>query len=292
MDLNLLSLFFEVAQKKNFSEASEALGLERSSVSRGISALERSLGAQLFGRTTRKVALTSAGASLFREIEPHMQALRGAVAGASEKEEQPSGLIRLSVPVDMAATFVPAAIAGFSARYAAVRLDVRVENRKADVVGEGIDAALRVAISPLPDSSMLAVRLSRLEFRAYASPGYLLRCGHPRTVEEASRLQWVTFRGGELTGFPRPAKPTLMADDMRFVHQATLAGMGLAGLPTFLARPDVAAGRLVPVLPHLLIDRGELHLVHPPAKRMSRRVRLFCDYLIHYLEANPLTPSV
>lgn len=291
MDLKLLTLFSEVAKAKNFSTASEALGVERSSVSRSIAQLERSLGTQLFSRTTRSIALTSAGAAFFREIEPHMQALRGAVAGASEKLGPPSGLLRISVPVDMAATFLADALAGFTARYPAIRLDVRIENRKADVVLEAVDAALRVVLAPQPDSTLIAIRLSTLRFHAYATPGLLLRSGHPATVEEAARLPWLTFRDGHLDGFPRPAgKPVLIADDMRFLHQAARTGMGVVMLPSFLAQADVTAGMLVPVLPDLMTDVGELYSVHPPAKKLPPRVRAFCDYMIDHLKAHPLTP--
>ncbi|CUI05530.1 Transcriptional regulator, LysR family [Janthinobacterium sp. CG23_2] len=290
MDLKLLTLFFKVAKEKNFSTASETLGLERSSVSRGIAQLELSLGTQLFSRTTRNIALTSAGAAFLREIEPHMQALRGAVAGISEKAGPPSGLLRISAPVDMAVTFLAAALAGFAARYPAVRLDVRIENRKADVVLEAVDVALRVVLAPLPDSTLIAIRLSALRFHAYATPALLLHSGYPGSPEEAARLPWLTFRDGHLEGFPRPAgKPALVADDMRFLHQAGLAGMGIVMLPTFLAQADVTAGRLVAVLPELMTDVGELYSVHPPAMRLPRRVRVFCDYMIDHLKANPLT---
>ena len=291
MDLNLIALFLEVAKAHNFSAAAQALGVERSSVSRGIAALERSLGNQLFSRTTRKLALTSAGAALLSEVEPHLQGLRGALSAAADKEALPAGLVRVSVPVDIAVTFLPEVIRGFSARFPAVRLDVRVENRKADVIDEGIDAALRVVLEPLPDSTLLAVRLSKLRFNAYATPGYLLRTGAPANEEQAARLTWLPFRGARMKAFPPPASAArLVGDDMLFLHRAVLAGLGLAVLPTFLAQADVSAGRLVAVLPDTMVDHGELYLLHPPARRMARRVRVFCEYLIDHLKVHPLAP--
>lgn len=289
MDLNLIALFAEVAKARNFSAAADALGVERSSVSRGVAALERSLGNQLFSRTTRKLALTSAGAALLREVEPHLHGLRGAFSAAADKEALPAGLVRVSVPVDIAVTFLPDVIRGFSARFPAVRLDVRVENRHADVIGEGIDVALRIVLEPLPDSTLLAIRLSKLQFKAYASPGHLLRAGPPTDADQASRMTWLAFRGSRMKGFPPPpAAARVMGDDMLFMHQAALAGLGLAVLPTFLARDDVGAGRLVAVLPEVLVDEGELYLLHPPARRMARRVRVFSEYLNNYLQDHPL----
>lgn len=290
--LNLIALFFEVARARNFSAAAEALGVERSSVSRGIAALERSLGTQLFSRTTRKLALTSAGTALLREVEPHLRGLEGAISAAADKQALPAGLVRVSVPVDIAVTFLPEVIREFGTRFPAVRLDVRVENRMADVVGEGIDAALRIALEPLPDSTLLAIRLSPLQFNVYASPEHLRAAGQPADIGQAENMTWVPFRGARMKAFPAPGGLVpVIGDDMLFLHQAALAGLGLVVLPTFLAQADVRAGRLIAVLPDVLVDHGELYLLHPPARRMARRVRAFCDYLVGYLERHPLVPT-
>ena len=292
MDLNLLSLFAAVAKAKNFSAAAHVLGVERSSVSRGVATLERVLGTQLFSRTTRKIALTSAGAAFLKQIEDPLSAMGDAVASASERSAQLSGLLRISMAVDMAISFMPAVFAGFHARYPDVQLDLRVENRKADLVEEGIDVALRVVLAPQADSSLLAVKLSRLEFRAYASPAYVSRNGYPGTVEEAARLDWLAFRDGDVAGFPLPVrKVSIVADDMLFLHQAALSARGIALLPTFLTHSDVASGRLIEILPAQMFGAGELYLLHGPAKRLSRRARAFSDFMIRYFEANPLTFS-
>lgn len=291
MDLNLLQLFSAVATARSFSAAGETLGLERSSVSRRIAALEHELGGPLFTRTTRRLALTRAGATLYAEIAPHLAALRDATAAASERQRQLSGVLSLSMAVDMAITFMPSALAGFSARHPGVRLDVHVENRLVNLIDEGIDAALRVALGPLPDSSFLAIRLSRLAFCAYASPDYLSKIGYPTSVQEAARLDWVAFRNMGVGGFPKPSNDSfIVADDMLFVHQLALAGRGLAVLPTFLADKDVAAGRLMAVMPDQMRGEAALYLLHAPARRLSRRVRAFSDYMIRYFESNALAP--
>ena len=290
MDLNLLQLFAVVASAKSFSAAGDTLGLERSSVSRGITTLEKNLGIQLFIRTTRKIALTSAGATFYKEIAPQLAALRDAVASASDKDQKLSGVLRVSMAVDMAISFMPNAFAGFSARYPDLRLDVRVENRRANLLDEGVDAALRVVLAPLVDSSFLAIKLSSLTFNAFASPAYLAKNGYPSSVEEAARMQWLSFRDSNVAGFPTPVEESpVMADDMLFLHQFALGGRGLALLPTFLAKPDVAAGRLLAVLPDQMQGTGDLYLIHAPAKRLSRRVRALSEYMIRYFETHPLT---
>lgn len=288
MDLNLLSLFSVVAISENFSAAAEQLEMERSTVSRSIAGLERDLGVQLFSRTTRKVSLTSAGSALHREVEPHLRALRDAVSAASDLGRPPSGLLRLSAPGDMAVTFLADALKGFRAKYPGVQVDVRVANRRVDLVAEAFDAALRIARSELKDSTLKAIALTKLEFHVYGSPGYLAAAGLPRTPAEAASMQWLQFRDAWYAELPRPdSPPQLISDDILFLREAARTGQGLAALPTFLAQRDVAAGRLMRVLPDVSIPMGSLYLLCPPGKRLPRKVRALADFLSGYLNTQP-----
>src|SRR5262245_48175662 len=117
MDLNLLSLFLTVAETSNFSTAAAKLGVRPSSVSRGIAGLERSLGVQLFSRTTRHVALTTAGSALYAKIKPQLGALTEALGTLPEREEQPSGVLRMTAPVDIGTMILPSILTGFAMRY-------------------------------------------------------------------------------------------------------------------------------------------------------------------------------
>lgn len=284
MDLNILSLFVATAQSENFTAAANVLEIERSSVSRSIAGLELALGVELFSRTTRKVSLTNAGAAFYGDVEPHLRALRNAVSDVSDRGREPSGLLRLSVPGDIAATVLVEALVGFKTKYPNVQVDVRIANRRVDLVAEGFDAALRVARLGLKDSTLKAIELMKLELHVYGAPAYLDRTGVPKTADEASLLQWLQFRDKRYAELPRPTiPPQLISDDILFLLDATRAGMGVAALPSFLAQRDVTVGRLVRILPGVVVPMGRLYLLCPPAKRLPRKVRVLADFLSEHL---------
>ncbi|HEX8699266.1 MAG TPA: LysR substrate-binding domain-containing protein [Myxococcaceae bacterium] len=291
MDLNLLSLFVTVAEAASFSAAATKLGLRRSSVSRGVASLERALRVQLFSRTTRHVALTTAGTALYAKVAPQLASLADALGTLPERKELPSGELRLTAPHDLGAVVLPAVISGFSMRYPAVQVDVRLTNQKVDLVAEGFDLALRFAGEKLSDSSLVARRLSGPELQVFAAPTYLARAGTPRTPADTADHQWIHFRA--IQGLPPPlpaprTRPSVICDDVLFMHGAVKAGLGLSVLPAYLAREDVATGKLVRVLPRLSIRAGALYFVHPPSRHLPLKVTAFRDFLIEYLAANPL----
>ena len=289
MDLNLLPLFLAVAEASSFSVVARQLGLRRSSVSRSIAALERSLGVQLFSRTTRHVALTTAGAALHAKLTPQLAALTESLEALPEQEEQPSGELRLTAPSDIGATVLPEILAGFSARYPSIQLDVRLTNRMVDLVAEGFDLALRISTGQLSGASLVARRLAELEMQVFGSPAYLARAGVPRTARETADHQWVAMRNSRVPSLPTPRGPVqVVADDILFLRGAVKAGLGLAVLPTFLLQEDLAAGRLQRVLPRLSLASGALYLVHPPSQHVPRKVTAFRDHLLQYFVAHPL----
>lgn len=291
MDLNLLSLFMAVAQDASFSAAAVKLEMRRSSVSRGVAALERSLGVQLFSRTTRRVALTTAGAALFDQVAPQLMALQAALGTLPEREEQPSGVLRMTAPNDIGAFVLPGILSGFALRYPAVQVDLRLTNRMVDLVTEGFDAALRVSIGRLADSTLIARRLSEIERQVYSAPAYLARARGLRTAADAAAHQWVVFRDTKLPApLPAPkAKPVLVGDDILLVREAVSAGMGLGVLPTFMVSEHLAAGKLVRVLPRLSFRLGAIYLVYPQAHYVPRKVTALRDHLVEHFASHPLT---
>lgn len=293
IDLNRLGLFSIVAETASFSEAARKLRIPRSSVSRNVADLENELGVQLFSRTTRKVALTTAGAALHARVAPQLAALQESVGSLPERDERPSGELRLSASPDFGVTVLPEILAGFAVRYPAVRFDVRLASRLVDLVSEGFDFALRITVGRLADSSLVARRLSSLDIGLYASPAYLARQPPIRSPEDTAAHDWISFRGEPPPSpFPKPARvPRLAADDMLLVHETARAGTGIALIPIFLARADVTAGQLVRLLPRFAIRTGTLYFVHPATRKVPRKVTAFRDYLVEYIAANPLCSS-
>ena len=289
-DLNLLPVFVAVAETWSLSAAARRLGLPKSSVSRGLTALEASLGVRLLHRSTRKVSLTTAGTVFYEKVRPWVAALADITGGLPEQEAEPSGELRLTVPVDLAHTFLASLVARFCERYPAIRLDLRPTNQFVDLVGEGFDAALRVAVK-LRDSTLVARRLSGMDMGLYAAPTYLARRGMPRLPEDTLSHDWVLLGPGErlpppLTALPRPR---LVTDDLTFLHRALQEGMGLGLLPTYLAQRDVVAGQLVRVLDSWSPWPRTLYFVHPRSKHVPLKVAALRDFLIAFIKVNPLT---
>lgn len=292
MDLNLLSTFAVVAETSSFSEAARKLGVIRSSVSRSVAALERELGVQLFSRTTRQVSLTSAGRALYAKVAPHVASLADAASALPEREKLPSGPLCVTAPLDIGALLLPSALAPFALRYPAVQLDLRMSNRNVDLVGEGLDAALRVMRPRREDSSLVARRLTDIDMSVFANPTYLARAGTPRSIAEAVDHAWVSFTGRKLAGPLAPlakVKPRWLGDDVAFVANAVVAGVGLGLVPTFLLRDHVAAGTVVRVLPRVSVSAGALYLVYPPTRHLPRKVAALRDFLVEHFAAHPLT---
>lgn len=291
MDLNLLSLFVVVAECESFSTAADKLSLRRSSVSRGIAALERSLGVQLFARTTRHVAMTTAGKALYGKVAPQLASLTEALGALPEREEQPSGELRLTAPSDLGTWVLPELLSGFALRYPQIQLDVRLTNRMVDLVAEGFDVALRASGPKLADSSLIAKKLSEIEMQVYAAPDYLSRAGTPRSPDDLTEHRWVLMRGHRgPPNLPPPAKGLnhVIGDDILFILESVRSGMGLGMVPSYLAREHVAAGSLLRVLPRVCIGIASLYLVHPPAQHIPRKVSAFSDYVTAHFAAHPL----
>lgn len=291
MDLNLLTLFVTVAETASFSEAARRLALPKSSVSRGVANLEASLGTQLLHRTTRHVSLSTAGAALYERSAPLLARLREAVGTLPEREEEPSGELRLTAPHDIGAMFLADALARFAARYPSVRVDSRLTNRNVELVAEGFDLALRAARGKLSDSSLSARKLATVELQLFAAPTYLARRGTPRVPEDLSDHDFVLFRGMKRFGeFElQEKKARLVSDDMLFIREAVKAGFGIGAFPTFLAQADVTSGQLTRVLARHTLTASTLYMLYPQTQHLPRKVSAFRDFLIEYLKGKPLS---
>jgi DNA-binding transcriptional LysR family regulator len=244
---------------------------------------------QLFHRTTRNVALTTAGMAFYEKARPLVASLRELTGSLPEQEAEPSGELRITAPVDMGLTFLPMLAARFSTRYPAVILDIRLTNRTVDLVAEGFDAALRVS-TRLVGSTLVARKLSALEVGLYAAPTYVARRGQPRAPEDTGSHDWVVFHALKLPPpLAAPKKARLMTDDLMFAHRAIREGLGIGLIPAFLAREDVSSGKLIRILPRWAQRSGNLFFVHPHAEHVPRKVAAFRDFLLDYLTESPLS---
>ncbi len=292
MDLNLLTAFEAVARTSSFSGAARELGMPKSSVSRAVARLEAELGVQLLFRTTRQVSLSAAGTTVYDRIAPLLRSVKAALGELPEREEEPSGTLRVTAPVDLGVLFLAEVVRRYTARYPSVSVDLHLTGRVVDLVAEGFDVALRVA-SKLADSTLVVRRAAPVVLQLFGSPLYLARRGTPRNEAEFAEHEWVVFRSGpQRLRVPGPRQAAavqpggrIVCDDLLFVRDAVRAGAGIALLPTFIAGPDVVAGTLVRIMPRFERLAGYLHIVTPAAKHVPRKVSAFRDLVLELLRA-------
>jgi DNA-binding transcriptional LysR family regulator len=294
IDLNLVRAFIAVHDRGSFSAAADQLGVPRSTISRAVSALEEQLDVALFNRTTRRVATTAAGNALYDRVARPLGALEASLADLPERQEEPSGVLRVTATTDIATVLLAEAVARFSARYPNTHIDMLSSNTILDLVNERIDVALRVISGSMRGASLVSRKLGSVTIQLFASPAYLARAGTPRTVEELAGHERIGFRGLPLqpkaAGPPAlgPARTRIVCDDMFFAREVVRCGAGIAALPGFLAEPDLQSGGLVRVLPKWQARAGTIYLVQPSRKHVPSRVTAFRDLLIEMLKKRSL----
>jgi len=297
IDLNDLSVFVSVVETASFSLAATRLGLPKSSVSRAIGRLEEQMGVTILHRTTRKVAPSTAGRTLYENVRAQIDSLHHAVGALPELREELSGCVRVTAVVDLNEFFADV-VARFVSRYPSVEVDLRLTNDYIDLVNAGIDLALRFSTKRLKDSSLNARKLCPSHVQLFASPAYAARRGLPRTPRDLERHDWVVYRRATHLRLEGGGAPTavitrgrVVCDDFAFLRSAVINGCGIGYLGTFQAEADVAAGRLVRVLPRWFIPISNLWAIWPGARRLPRKVAAFLDLVIEMLETSPVSPA-
>lgn len=292
IDLNHLVVFMTVAETAGFSTAARRLGVPKSSVSRSIAALEAAMGVQLVHRTTRRVALSTAGASLHARVSPLLAQVHEVLGALPELGEEPSGELRVTAPVDFGETVLAELVARFAARYPATQLRLNLTNQLVDLVAEGYDLAVRISTGQLQDSSLSARNAGPVTMQLYASPEYLASRGTPRSPRELASHEWIVFRTGAPMRLSGPGgavdvspRGRIVCDDMAFVRGAVRAGGGIGILPGFLTEGDVASGRLVRLLPRWNLRSGDIWIVWPGGRHVPRKVSAFRDFVVESLRS-------
>lgn len=254
--LNDMALFVEVVKARSFRRAAETIGMPNSTLSRRISGLEKAIGLRLLHRTTRKIELTEAGQLYFERCKRIVDEARLAHEQLGEMLAQPSGVLRVSLPVDFAIMFLAPQMAEFARRYPGISFDFDLTPRRVDLVTEPIDVAIRMGEQP--DSNLIARRLARLPRYLYASPRYLERSGEPRLPADLARHECLRMRAAEagLWALHDAAKTVEIAVGGRFllnsigmIRRLATLDLGIAMLAEDIVAEDLAEGRLRRVLP-------------------------------------------
>ena len=295
ISFELLTSFACAARHRSFARAARELGTSPSAVAKNVARLESQLKLRLFHRTTRRVALTPDGELLqerCRRVLHEVAELEGAVAG---KLAGPSGTLKLDVPIGYGRRVGLPVLAKLRHRYPDLAFDVRFSDRIADVVGEGLDAVIRVGT--LDDSSLVARRVGWQRMWTGASPAYLRRHGTPLRPEDlqqhqclvfripTSRKEWPwRFRVGSREVVVRPATQVWF-DDGEALVAAALAGLGLVHVPSYMAEQEVARGRLAEVLSGMRPPLMPISIVYPGPRQPPLRLRVLIESLVAATES-------
>lgn len=289
-DLEGLAVFAKVAERRSFAGAAQELSLSKATVSKAVSRVEAKLGTRLFNRTSRRLALTEAGRSLVARAAHILAEGEMAEAEGLAQSVAPRGLIRLAAPMSFGLLHLAPLLPDFFAIYPHISIDLHLSDAMVDVIGDGFDAALRIAA--LPDSSLLARRLCDTPRFLIASPAYLERHGrpdHPLELEKHACLGYLltpdlwrfTDGNGESVSV-RPNGP-LRVNNGDAMVPALLAGLGLAVLPEFIIAEPLRDGRLEKLLPSWTLPSGALHWVTPPGNPRPARLTALADFLAQRL---------
>jgi DNA-binding transcriptional LysR family regulator len=285
-----LRLFARIAHTGSFSRAGRELGLSQPSASRIAAELEREVGAALLTRTTRGVTLTEAGADYLARIEPLLAALEEADHAARGTGEL-RGTLRVAVSVNFGVREVIPRLPDFMQRHPALRIDLLIDDRRQDLVNEGIDVALRWGA--LTDSNATARRLGASPRLLVASPAYLARAGSPDTPESLANHEvivgplgagssWWSFQRDGRTSSVR-VEGRLTTSTNQAATAAAVAGLGIVSLGLWNCRPELANGALVQVLADWQLKPIELHAVFAAGRAAKPSARAFVDYLANAL---------
>lgn len=288
VDLNDLARFVAVYEARSFTAASDRLGMPKARVSVAVRRLEAALGQTLLVRTTRRVNPTDAGHALYAQAAPLLDGLGEAVAASRQAGTRLSGRLRIACPVDLAERIVAESLARFALAHPSLSIHLSATDTVTDMLDQGIDLSIRVGW--LKATSHRAVKLGQVEQWLVAAPAHLARHGTPDTPTDLAHHPWIALDllPTPLTWrFDGPAGERLTV--RMSAHLSTDAPGGLRGLlrsgagcsvqlSTDIAA-DVAAGRLVRLLPQWRLPACGIYAVYPPGRHLLPAARAFVDVL-------------
>jgi len=291
-DFEGLAIFAKVVELRSFAAAAAELSLSKATVSKAVGRLETRLGARLFNRTSRRLALTDAGQKLSARAASLLADGESIENEALALSVAPRGLVRLAVPMSFGIKTIAPLLPEFLARHPDISVDMHLSDAMVDLIGEGFDAGLRIA--SLPDSSLIARRLCAMPRYTVAAPAYLDRHGRPTHPMHLAQHQclgyaylstqgvWHYSHSSGETASVRPRGP-LRVNNGEALMPALLAGLGIADLPEFIVGEAIATGQVEVVLKGWKQAEGAVHLITPPGGPRPARVELLANFLATHL---------
>lgn len=292
--LTRMRAFINVVEAEGFSAAARKIGRSKALLSKYVRELEDGLGALLLNRTTRQFSLTEAGHTYYRraiEIVREVDSLADAVR---ESSGDVRGRIKISAPRTFADAEIGQSLIDFARQHPDIVLDIHLDDRFVDMVEEGFDLAVR--ITRMESSSLIARRLSPFSVRVCGAPELISAKGLPTRPQDLSKLpciidtngRWLTnwpFRGEESETLSVAVSGPIEVNSPIAARAAAVAGLGFAMLPDFIAAPEIASGRLIPVLDDRILQGGGIFAVYPHRRYLPAKVRILVDFLAQWFKS-------
>jgi len=267
------------------------LGISKSAVSKRVTQLEEQMGVKLLHRTTRKLSLTEAGEHFFQHARIAHQAAKDAQDAVAQLQGEPQGRLRINTPMSFGRLHIAPLIPEFLKRYPKISIEMVMDDKVADLIGEGFDIAIRGG--DLPDSSLIARKLAPLRNVLCASPEYIEKHGRPIELSQLTDhncliftyskdiKEWLFIKDGqtqsvEVTG-------NYNVNNSEALREALLQGVGIGRLPTFVAGPDIKSGELVSLFEEYQMPDKTIYAVFPERQYLPSKVRAFIDFAVEYL---------
>lgn len=286
--------FARVVETGNFTRAATTLLMPKATVTTLIQALEQHLHTKLLNRTTRRVMVTTDGALYYEraiQILSEIEELDGSV---SSSQSLPSGRLRVEMAGAYAEEILIPALGDFHQRYPDIHIDLGVGDRLVDYLAENVDCALRAGTPS--DQSLIARRVAEIQLITCASPAYIEKFGmleQPENLDDghfavsyfraqSGKTVPFEFRKGS-EAFEISPRYILAVNDSRSYVTAAMNGIGIVQAPSFMIREALAEGRLIRLLPEWEREPLPLHIVYPPNRHLSNKVRVFVDWLAKLL---------
>jgi DNA-binding transcriptional LysR family regulator len=290
-DLEGLAIFAKVAECRSFADAAAQLQLSKATVSKAVSRIESRLGARLIIRTARRFELTDAGQQLVGRAAHILAEGEAAEDVTQARARAPRGVVRLAAPMSFGTLQVAPLLPDFLAAFPEISVDLHLSDAMTDVIGEGFDAAIRIAVQP--GASLFVQRLCEMPRYLVGSPAYLDKHGRPRHPLHLAEHPCICysytmttevwrFTKGSKSVSVRPSGP-LRVNNGDAMMPALIAGTGLGILPEFFLREAIESNQLEQLLSDWSVPLGAVYWVTPPEGPVPKRVEVLGNYLIEKL---------
>ncbi|CAM2140659.1 LysR family transcriptional regulator, regulator for bpeEF and oprC [Pararobbsia alpina] len=287
MQLEDMRIFVAAVDAASFTGAATRLGLSKQFVSKRVMALEEQLGARLLVRTTRQLSVTPVGRDYYDRVVRILADVEDAERIVASQNAKPRGALRVTAPMSFGTMHLGPVMPEFLHRYDEVGLEIDLNDRTVDLIGEGYDMGVRIGV--LTDSSLIARRIAPFEMVACASPTYLAQRGAPETPSDLADHQCLLYGHGKSVEWPFslhgrarsvPVSGRLRVNNGEIARDAAIAGLGVTMLPTFIVQGALTSGKLIKVLEAFEPPKGGVFAVYPQHRQSSPAVRAFVDFLV------------